>query len=99
MVNSILTKDAAGSELAAQVELDLRFYDRSAFSSVVALDQEGLITLTGFVRSYYARALAYERTRQIPGVREVVDSLQVVNRLPSRWSSGSVSRPVRQSAD
>jgi osmotically-inducible protein OsmY len=51
--------------------------ESGAFRGVVVAAHAGTVTLTGVVASYYAKQLAQEFTRRIPGVVSVINLIEV----------------------
>jgi Predicted periplasmic or secreted lipoprotein len=51
--------------------------ENGAFRRVVVEAQAGTVTLTGVAASYYAKQLAQEFTRRIPGVVSVINLIEV----------------------
>jgi osmotically-inducible protein OsmY len=67
---------SADLALALQVRDNLTAARRDLiYVAVLVLDGE--VRLRGSVASYHLRQVAVERTRRIPGVRNVVDEMQV----------------------
>ena len=54
---------------------------RSSWSGVrslrVVVDDTGRVILTGYVARYYEKQMALQAVQQVPGVREVVDQIDV----------------------
>jgi len=69
----------ADLELALQVRDHLTATRRDLIY-VAVLVLNGEVRLRGCVPSYHMRQVAVERARRVPGVREVVDEMQVANR-------------------
>jgi len=72
-----LTEPANDHELERQVFGFLRSLDLSAARRVTVEAAEGVLTLRGRVRTYYARQTFIQCSRRIPGVVTVVDELRV----------------------
>ena len=51
--------------------------ERGTFRGVVVEAHAGNVRLTGMVESYYAKQLAQEFTRRIPGVVNVINLIEV----------------------
>ena len=67
-------------ELALQVRDNLTATRRDLiYVAVVVLNGE--VRLGGCVRSYHLRQVAVERTKRLPGVRELIDEIQVTSQL------------------
>ena len=69
----------ADLELALQVRDNLTATRRDLFY-VAVLVFNGEVRLRGSVSSYYLRQVAVERARRVPGVRNVLDEMQVEQR-------------------
>jgi osmotically-inducible protein OsmY len=67
---------SADLELALQVRDNLTATRRD-LAHVAVLVFNGEVRLRGCVPSYYLRQIAVDRTRRIPGVRNVVDEMEV----------------------
>jgi osmotically-inducible protein OsmY len=52
----------------------------------VAAAHRGVVTLTGSVESYYAKQLAQEFTRHIPGVVSVINLIDVTEKRGNNQS-------------
>lgn len=68
----------ADSDIELQVR-DKLTATRRDFGNVAVLVKDGEVRLTGPVRSYHLRQMAIERTRCVPGVRQITDEMQVAD--------------------
>ncbi|WP_391484821.1 BON domain-containing protein [Anatilimnocola aggregata] len=66
----------ADAELAHQVKRSLNT-NRSGFQRIDVQVDAGAVRLTGLVRSYFLRQVAVSITKQVSGVRQVLDELAV----------------------
>jgi osmotically-inducible protein OsmY len=55
-----------------------------ALQGVIVEVLDGVVTLRGPTRSYYARQLLVHGCERVPHVAAVIDELQVINRFASR---------------
>ncbi len=65
------------SELAKQVRAALRAHALTKNATIKVLDENGFVTLMGATSSEAAREMAEEITLQQPGVRKVLNKLEV----------------------
>ena len=63
--------------LDRRVQLHLEANDSTAFRGLIVEANAGTVTLMGVVNSYYAKQLAQEFTKRIPGVICVVNLIEV----------------------
>ena len=63
--------------LEQRVRLYLDNMESGTFRGVVVEAHAGTVTLTGVVASYYAKQLAQEFTRRIPGVVSIINLIEV----------------------
>ena len=74
-MNAIKAHDA-NWELAKRVRTSLAA-KRGELSKLVVLADEGTVRLTGKVSSYHLRQIAITAAKQVAGVREVVDGVEI----------------------
>lgn len=67
-----------GNAVIARVERQLRAHLPAAGATIKASEQEGQITLDGWVDSYVKREIAQELAESVPGVSAVVNQIRVL---------------------
>ena len=72
-------KSAADSQLERRVVDTLTALHMPALRSLQINAQEGVVMLSGRVRSYYEKQLAHTRARNVSGVVAVSDAIVVAN--------------------
>ena len=72
--NSLLSED---SRLARRVSLFLASQPRPALRYLHVQASGSSVTLRGLVTSYYERQLALQASRQVAGVRQLIDEITV----------------------
>lgn len=70
------------AELLGQLQAALRQQLRGTARRIQVHVDQGLVTLSGTVATYFDRQLACEASRRISGVRGVQDELQVIREVP-----------------
>jgi osmotically-inducible protein OsmY len=68
--------DAADAELAKAVQLFLNA-NRTGYRRIIVWAEEGTVSLSGSVRSFFLRQMAVVLAKRVAGVRHVVDGLEV----------------------
>ena len=62
-------------------EIDRRvrnlLWQRPSLRSVTVSARGGTVTLRGHVRSFYDKQLCFSGSRRVPGVRELIDEIEV----------------------
>ena len=87
------------SEVEQQVLRTLKLNSAIGGSELCVESQAGLVTLSGTTTSPHDRQAVYEATRDIPGVRGVVNKIEVETYrffTPEKSLSASASAPVIQ---
>ena len=68
--------DAADADLAKAVQLFLNA-NRTGYRRIIVWAEEGTVSLSGSVRSFFLRQMAVVLAKRVAGVRHVVDGLEV----------------------
>jgi osmotically-inducible protein OsmY len=69
------------SEIKHDVELELKLHHAIDATDIAVVVTDGVVTLTGFVKSYADKPLAETDAKRVPGVRAVANDIEV--RLPT----------------
>lgn len=69
---------AADERLAQMVALAIRQRGPRAAAGVTVLAHQSVVTLRGEARSFYERQLLLHAAQRVPGVRQIVDEIEVV---------------------
>jgi osmotically-inducible protein OsmY len=64
-------------DLESRLQSELSNNQRQALKRLQVHVAQGIVTLRGCVRSYYERQLAVQCCRRVPGVRQMIDALEV----------------------
>jgi hypothetical protein len=93
-------KSAADLNLQRRVALTLATLHEPVLRLLNVEAQDGTVTLSGRVASYYHRQLAQSRARHVAGVVRLIDALTVVERPASRGGgyAALLTRPPAKSA-
>ena len=67
----------ADLELESRLQLELSRNQRPTLQRLHVDVAEGIVTLSGCVRSFYERQLAVQCCRRVPGVRQMIDAVEV----------------------
>jgi osmotically-inducible protein OsmY len=71
------TGAAEDHDLEHRLQSELASNRRPALKRLQVQVVHGIVTIRGCVRSYYERQLAVQCCRHVPGVRQMVDALEV----------------------
>ena len=88
----LINDPAADEELRTRVGLSLCRIGVPSISRLEISANSGVVTLRGVVPKYYFRQLAVEGTKQVAGVRQLIDEIRVESEA-SESAGGSVRRP------
>ena len=69
---------AADERLAQMVFLAIRQRGPRCASRLTVLAHQSVVTLRGETRSFYERQLLLHTVQRVPGVRQIVDEIEVV---------------------
>jgi len=73
----VRSTDAASQDLTQRVALFLQQLRLTSYSRLVLEARGGVVTLAGLVPTFHQRQRILAATRQVAGVRQVIDRLEV----------------------
>jgi osmotically-inducible protein OsmY len=73
-----LALPAADERLAQMVSLAIRQRGPRSARELTVLAHQSVVTLRGKARSFYERQLLLHAARRVPGVRQIVDEIEVL---------------------